>query len=449
MMREPLLLAGANLRGRRRFGVLATALVLLLASVGMSAGLTVVGQGAPLLDAAADDADVAHLVLYGDADALMTAAAEPDVVASSGPFAAIDTVELLVGEEPIPIQMTALDDPDVAVNHPPITSGRWAQAPDEVVFDRSLAVDAGLEPGDTARFGVGDRTLEFVLAGTAVDFTDCFYPLCDPGRVWVTADGLDRMDAADDEFSQMWLRFDDPGAADPFVERLAASGAAGIGGSNSWLDTRGDFLTLDQIFGSFLAAFGVFVLVCSAVVVAGATAMRIVARRREIGLLGAIGCRPREIATSLVLENVAVGAVAATIGWALAGFAVPSLQVGIGATLGPQDAAWSVGALLVTLTVITSVLVVATLVPAVRAARRPVTDVLRDVPPEWHQPAQSAHRRRSRTGCRGSACRRPPASRRGDRARRAGDRRRGDRHDRLDRLRRRDRRGGRRARPAG
>lgn len=380
-MRQSLLLAATSMRGRRRLGLLATVVILFIASIGMSAGLTVTRQGAPLLDAAADDAHVAHLVLYGDAGALVAAAADESVVAHAGPFATVGSTELVVGEEPIPIQMTALDDPAVDVNRPPVVTGRWAASPDEIVLDRSLAADAGLAPGDTAAFRDASASLEFTVVGTAVNFTDCFYPMCDPGRVWVTSDGLDRIGGSADRFDQMWLRFADAAEADPFVERLAGSALEGIQGTDSWLDTRDDFLALDRIFGSFISVFGAFVLACAAVVVAGSTAMRIVTRRREIGLLGSIGCGPREIAASLVIENVALGVVAASAGWALAGLAVPSLQVGIGATLGPQDPSWSLLALVVSVVVVSVVLAVATLVPAARAARRPVTDVLRDVPP--------------------------------------------------------------------
>lgn len=380
MNRSTWLLAGVSLRSRRRLGLAATVLILLIAAVGISAGLTVARQGAPLLDAAAERAAVAHLVLYGEPAALARVAEDAAVTASAGPFPTTGDVELTGGDEPIPIQMTALDDPDVDVNRPPIMAGRWVAGPDEVVLDRSLAADVGLDPGDVATFVTGGDVTELTVVGTAVNFTDCFYPLCDPGRVWVTTDGLDRLAAVDDSH-QLWLRFADPSEADAFVERVAASGIEGIRGNNTWLDTRGDFLTLDRIFGSFISVFGIFVLACAAVVVAGSTAMRIVSRRREIGLLGAIGCSPREIASSLVVENVAIGVVAAIAGWVLAGFAVPSLQVGIGAALGPQDPSWSLLALGVTLGVIVVVLVVATLLPARRAARRPVTDVLRDVPP--------------------------------------------------------------------
>lgn len=379
-MRAVLVLAGAGLRSRRRLGVVATFLVLVLAAVGIAAGLVVSRQGAPLLDAAARDANVAHLVLSGDPARIESLAADREVAAWSGPFATIGDVELVGGEEPVPMQITALDSPDVEVNRPLPRSGRWVSGPGEVVLDRSLAADLGIEVGDTVTFRLGPTDARFRVVGTAVNLTDCFYPQCDPGRAWVTTEGLGRFDAADRIYAQGWLRFDDPAQADPFVERQAATGVEGIGGTESWLDTRADFLTLDRIFGSFVSAFGVFVLAVAAVVIAGSTAMRIVAQRREIGLYGAIGCTPGQITASLLIENVAIGAVAAVLGWFLAGFLAPPLQLGIGRTLGPQDPTWTVLGLVATVVAISALMALATIFPAVSAARRPVTDVLRAVP---------------------------------------------------------------------
>jgi putative ABC transport system permease protein len=374
-------LVGAGFRGRRRLGLVATSVVLLLAAVAIAVGLVVVAQGAPLLDDAADDANVAHLVLYGDPDAIAAAAEDPQVVQWSGPFEALSGLELDLQGEVVPIEATALESPDIAVNHPPVKSGRWASTADEIVIDYSLSVDLGIDVGDplTLRFAGGD--VEFTVVGTAVNFTDCLYPQCEPGRTWVTTAGFERFDAAEQAYSVGYLRFDDPAAADPFVERQAAAGAEGIGGTDSWLDTRGDFLTLDRVFGSFVTAFGVFVLVVAAVIIAGSTAMRIVTQRRDIALMGAIGSTPRQIMAALLAENVVLGVVAGTIGWIIAGFLAPSFQIGIGRTLGAQDPTWSPVALAVVIGVIVVLLVAATIVPARAAARRPVTDVLRDVPP--------------------------------------------------------------------
>ncbi len=277
--------------------------------------------------------------------------------------------------------VTALDDHDVAVGRPVQRAGRWVDGANEIVLDRSLAADLGIAVGDQVRLTAGS-TAAFTVVGTAVNLTDCFYPQCDPGRAWVTTGGFDRLSPGDDAYSQVWLRFDNANEADPFVQRQAQAGVRGIGGTDSWLDTRSDFLTLDRVFGAFVTAFGLFVLVAAAVVVAGSMVARLVERRREIGLLGAVGFTPRQVSAALLLEHLALGVVAAVIGWLLAGFLAPSLQLGIGAALGTQRPAWTLLGLVVTVLVINVILTLATILPARRAARQPVTDLLRDVPGE-------------------------------------------------------------------
>ena len=82
----------------------------------------------------------------------------------------------------------------------------------------------------------------------------------------------------------------------PFVQRQAQAGVRGIGGTDSWLDTRRDFLTLDRVFGAF-------VTVVRTLRAGGRRGRR---RRvdgrhassngaREIGLLGAVGFTPRQV----------------------------------------------------------------------------------------------------------------------------------------------------------
>lgn len=372
-------LTAAGLRGRRRGGLIATFLVVVLASVAIVAGLVVNSQGAGLLDAAAEDAAVAHLVAYGTPDALAEVEADAEVIASAGPFESLGGVELLLADEVVPIEVIARESPDGAVGRVPVDDGRWATAPDEIVFDRSLAVDLGIGIGDTVVMRVLDRSLELTVVGTGINFTDCFYPQCEPGRTWMTGEGLERL-GGDERYSQVYLRFEEAGQAEPFVERVAAAGVAGISGSNSWLDTRSDFLVLDRIFGAFVAAFGGFVLVISSVIVAGSTAMRVVTRRRDVGLLGALGATPRQIGAALVIENLLIGLVAAVVGWVLAGFLASSLQLGISRTLGPQSATWPLFSLVICVVVVSALLILATLASARSAARRPVTDVLRNAP---------------------------------------------------------------------
>ena len=371
----------AGLRGRSKVGLAATFAVLALAAIGVSVGLAVNQGGAPLLDRVADEARVAHLVIYGEPEALRTVAADPEVVAFAGPVATLDAVDLVLDGERVELQVTVLDDPAVAVNQPPQRAGRWARSEHEIVLDRSFAADVGVAVGDQVSVDRAGTVSEFAVVGTAVNLTDCFYPNCDPGRTWVTQAGMDRL-APDGAgiYGQAWLRFADPAQADAFVERQAEAGVTGVRGTDSWLDTRGDFLALDQVLGAVIAGFGGFVLAAAAVIVAGTMTVRTVARRREMGLLQAVGCTPRQIRVALLAEHLVLGSIAAVVGWFLGGFLSPSLRVGIAAALGPPGFSWPVLGLVIALAAVWVILTAATIGPVRGAVRRPLTEVIRDAP---------------------------------------------------------------------
>ena len=229
------------------------------------------------------------------------------------------------------------------------------------------------------------------------------------------------------------------------MQRQAQAGVQGIGGTDSWLDTRRDFLTLDRVFGAFVTAFGLFVLAAAAVVVAGSMAARMVERRKEIGLLGAVGFTPRQVSTRCSSSTSRSACCAAIVGWFLAGFLAPKLQLGIGAALGPQGPAWTLLGLVVAALVISVILTLATLVPARRAARRPVTDVIRDAPSERVEVSPATSPVPARLSTARPSRRRQPTRQGG--AHRAGRRRRGRGGGRVVRLHRGGRHGEGRYRP--
>lgn len=373
-------LVAAGLRGRRRGGLVATFLVLVLAAAAIAIGLSVINQGTRQIDAAAREADVAHLVLSGDATGLRQAAADPQLVATAGPFDVTDVVARLEGGDE-ETRLVALDDPAVAVGRPLLRSGRWLDPTrdDELVLDRSAAVELGLDPGDRVTVAVGDREVTFTVVGSAIDLTDCGYPQCDPIRAFVSEAGLARLGAPG--YAILLARLPAPSLADATAARLLAS-VPGVRGSESWPDTRGDLLAVDRIFGRFVTVFGVFVLVAACIVVAGSLVVRMTARRREVGLLQAVGCTSRQVTLALVTEHLLVGMVAVVTGWLLAGLLAPQLQIGVSGVVGRSAPAWSPRTLVITSVLLGGVLVAATILPAWRVGRLPVSDVVRDVPPE-------------------------------------------------------------------
>jgi putative ABC transport system permease protein len=378
-VRGVLALLGDGLRGRRRGGLVATFVVLVLAALGIAVGSSTADQGGRAVDDAAERVEVAHLLLDGDAATLERLAGHPDFVATAGPLPVVHGAELVAGDESAEVRLTGLDDPEVDLNRPLVREGRWAAASDEVVLDDALADDLGLAVGDEIALRRGDTVVDYTAVGTALDLNDCYWPQCDPGRLYVTTEGLDRIGVGAAS-AVLYVRLDDPERADAVARRLLQDEPR-LGGTQSWLDTRDDILAVDQIFGAFVTAFGVFVLVAAAVVVAGSNAVRMVARRREIGLLGAVGFTPGQITWAFLGEHLAVGLVAGVTGWVLASLLEPALQVGAADVLGASSATFSWRSLAITVVVIEVILALTTVTSAWRAGRVPVVEVLRDAPP--------------------------------------------------------------------
>jgi putative ABC transport system permease protein len=370
----------AGLRGRRRSGLVVTFGVLLLSAFGLCAGLVVTGGGSGSVDRLAARANVAKVVLRQDGkDAaahgpLAGLDAVPGVRTVVGPLATGDS-QLILGGKSNPVQITALDNPAVPVNRPLPVSGRWARGPGEIVIERSAARDLRLHPGSTVILSGTHGPVAYTVAGVVTDLTDCPYPTCGSVRTFTTRAGFARLGASD--APQYWL--DVTGDPNVVAEALQTRYAGRIGGSDTWsnADTRGDILRPGEIFGRFVSVFGGFLLVACAVVVAGSITTRMVERRRELALLGAIGFRRGQVVAALIGEEVAIGAAAGVVGWVAAGFVAPYLDPE-GAPLGRSAMSWPAVDLLVTLLVVALVLVVSTALPAVRAGRRPLTELLRD-----------------------------------------------------------------------
>jgi putative ABC transport system permease protein len=354
--------------------------VLVLAALAIAVGLSVIDQGTRQVDDAARDANVAHLVVAGDRQGVEQAAADPELTDTSGPYGAANVVFRFDGggED---VRLVALDDPEIAVSRPLQRGGRWLDPDrdDEVVLDHSAAVDLGVEPGDQVTFVRGADTTTFTVVGDAIDLTDCGFPQCDPIRAFVSTSGLARVGGP--EYWLLHARLADASLADAAASRLLTT-VSGIGGTESWPDTRGDFLAVDRIFGRFITVFGLFVLVASCIVVAGSMVVRMTARRREIGLLEAVGCTNRQVTVALLVEHLLIGLAAAVVGWLLAGFLSPALQIGVADVIGASSPAWPLQTLVVTGVVFALIVTAATVVPAWRAGRVPVSDVVRDVPPQ-------------------------------------------------------------------
>lgn len=368
-----------ELRGRRLRAMLVLLVVVALAATAIVAGLSTQQRAGSRWDAAFAESNGAHVTITSDDPAaLRRVAADPHVAARSAAYDVSFGVEVtrgarLVGETSV-LAMGDRARPDIA--RPLLREGRWVRsgAADEAVVDRAFALDEGIGLGDRLTLRQAGRTLSVTVVGQAVNLRDTFYPDGD-ATVWLDPEGYAAL-APRGELRTVFLRLHHPDAAEAFV-----AGVSGEVGTSDWLDTRTDVLRAGSIFGTFLRVLGVFVMVAAAIVVAGSVATRVLARRRDIGLLKAVGITPAQVTGAVVLAHVAVAAAGVLLGWLLGGLLAGQLQLQVAEVLGSAGPVFDPAALLVTLVVVEVLVVVATVVPARRAGRTPTTVALAPVPP--------------------------------------------------------------------
>jgi putative ABC transport system permease protein len=315
----------------------------------------------------------------------------PGVAAHSGPFAVTWTslrAGHTIGTAEVEGRSVALS----AVDRPKLLQGAWVR-PGGVVVEAAFADSLGLHVGD--RLNLGGRSLE--VAGIAVTAAIPGYPdTCagtgcflagsisthNPGLVWATVADTSRIahEAASTPFAYFLnLKLSDPADASAFARRYDASPSPVAPYLLSWQAIRAgdaqDIAKVQQalIFGSSLLAL---LAIASVVVLVGG---RMADQTRRVGLLKAVGGTPGLVAVVLISEHVLVGLCAAAVGLATGTLAAPLIDGPGAGLLGAASAPSLTGAgigLVVGLALV--VAIVATFVPAIRAARQTTVGALED-----------------------------------------------------------------------
>jgi putative ABC transport system permease protein len=311
------------------------------------------------------------------------------VVAHSGPFpvtwALLRARGLTAGAE-----IEGRSSAPSAVDQPKLTSGSWVR-PGGVVVEGGFARALGLGIGDRVTLG----RVSFRVAGIAVtaaipNYSGVCFLGCDmpgnlgnynPGLVWLTQAGAERVAALSAEpvgyFAD--LKLSDPAQAGDFANAYDANTSPRAPFLLSWQSIRNEDATTisnDQVVlltGSWL--LGLLAL-ASVVVLVGA---RMAGQTRRVGLVKAVGGTPGLVATVFLFEHVLLALCAAGVGL-LAGWLTAPLLTGPGAGLVGAPGAPPLGASAIGLVAAMAlgVAVIATFVPAIRAARISTVGALGD-----------------------------------------------------------------------
>ncbi len=200
-----------------------------------------------------------------------------------------------------------------------------------IVLERSLARALGIGVGATLELTSTRGSIEVPVLGTAVVPSQPRYPRRRPGLAWVTRATLERIEP--DRAGWRWseaVRLAHPSAAAAFSERAAGSIAPGAVQSGAfsfetWQDQRANALGDAQGTQVIVTMFTILLLIVAFVVVGILVGARASEQHRQIGLLKAAGFTPRQVGVVFALESVALGLVAAALGFALGAILAPRL----------------------------------------------------------------------------------------------------------------------------
>jgi putative ABC transport system permease protein len=295
-------------------------------------------------------------------------AALPGVVSAEGPRPVVETPARIRGQA----STVALIGPArtrARVERPLILEGRAARGPGELVLSRQFVREHGAAVGDVvaAGSGAGRRELRVVGIGATAGTAG--------GGGW--ADPADVRALASPEQPLRYgiaLRLADPAAAPAFARRVGREGAIGV---LDWRRRRAELTEDARRLMTILETTTLLALLAAAFTLATAIGGRVLAQRRQIGLLRAIGLTPVQVTGLLVAHYLALAALAAPLGLAAGALLGERLSADAADALGaPAAAAPGPGLLAIALGIALVVVAAATALPAWRAGRIPVQAAL-------------------------------------------------------------------------
>jgi putative ABC transport system permease protein len=270
----------------------------------------------------------------------------------------------------------ALNPMDVVAGHPP-------RAPDDVVIDRATRRAGGFAVGDAVRVVGPTGSATYRLVGVVT------YGGADDAAgapvVAFTPDTAAAVLGTPGRYSAVQV-VAEPGVSDAeLVARLrgsVASDSVGVlTGSEAAAEARKTAGSSLEFMSVFLMTFAVTAVVVGAFVIHNTFSITVAQRTREHALLRALGARRGQITRSVLLEAVATGAFAATVGVGVGIGVAEGLRwvlESFGLNLPASGLVVPPGAIVIAIVVGVVTTVVAAYIPAHKAAKVAPIEALRD-----------------------------------------------------------------------
>ena len=366
-------LAWRNLR-HRPWQALLLLFALILSTTAITVALTLTETGDRAWDRVSQDTNGFHVAASAEFPAdgasaerervradLAELGSAPGVVAAAGPWQTAH-VDGEIDGAPIRLKLQVRDADPAAVDQPLVTAGRWLDGRQGVVLEDGLAAAARLQPGDTITIA-GQHV---PVRGAALTVSVNPYPTEQPPTVWISPATFTRLASALDVVGYLIeLRLADPEQAQSFA-------AAHPEVSGTWQEQKREAATDIQDLAGSLSALAAFLVGLTIATAAILVAGRMAAQIRQVGTLKAIGVTPGQVTRVQLVEYLTVACVAAAIGLAASTLLTPPLArlTRVLSVYGAQTApvTWPRAAIVVAVAI--SVVLLATVRPALRGVRR-------------------------------------------------------------------------------
>jgi putative ABC transport system permease protein len=210
--------------------------------------------------------------------------------------------------------------PDTALYFPRITEGRWFDGaePDTAVISTRLAENRRLRPGDRIELRVGGENAWLTVVGLVNDNAQGLQS-SSRGKVFVTLDTasrlMNRRDAAD-FFAVRFTAHDGP-AVEQTLARLERKYRDLSPGMLAAYADEQSSLEASRILTILLYAMTVIVAVIGGIGVANTLTLNVLERRREIGVMRAVGGQNTHLVQVFLTEALVMGGMGFLLGLAL------------------------------------------------------------------------------------------------------------------------------------
>lgn len=377
--------ARADLRGRR-LPTVSVVLVVALATLLIGLALAVFGSVQAPFDRLFTQLNGAHLWVnfinyptQGQLDAVIHA---PNVAGSTELEKGINNGAIIVGANKFDTQLQSFPTQQPSIGQLLITHGHALAGddPDGVIVDQAFADARHLQVGDQLSIVTPQGLAKMHVRGLSVDVNHD--SASTSSITYLLRSTLERLFPSKWLHETIGLRLVDPYALEQtthtMLQRLHAQGYTdNFLWDSDWLAFRDDFGRFSLLTGTLLLAFGIVGLIAAGVIIANLVIGQVLAQRRELGILKAVGFTPMQVVSTLVLEYLLLGLLGAVAGLALVALMAPLLLAALGSSLGvPVPPHYNLITGLLMLGAILLAIALCAALPAWQAGRTRVADAI-------------------------------------------------------------------------